>query len=180
MGNYTSMVGAVRIKTEFKELANHFATYMYEELKKDEESYPFVKEFFQTERADWIPNNNPLDKWFFDETFFKNHMDGDVWYFSSNLKNYKDKQTGLSPIESFFANILENIATEIFLLEIASDDFDGVCQYAFSDNGKIKMVNYIDLIPSSHFSYGGYLPEEEKIDVFERFKKSNQLHLLNK
>ena len=42
---------------------------MKNETKRNEEKYSFVKEFFKTERADWIPNNNPL-RIYFNEKFF--------------------------------------------------------------------------------------------------------------
>ena len=36
-------------------------------------------------------------------------MEKDILYFKSDLKNYIDRNTGLTPVESFFKNILENI-----------------------------------------------------------------------
>ena len=52
-------------------------------------------------------------------------MEKDILYFKSDLKNYIDRNTGLTPVESFFKNILENIAEEILLLEKNSDDWIG-------------------------------------------------------
>lgn len=180
MGNYTSLVGAVKIKDEYKDLVVKFANYEYSDYmendsKRNEEKYFFVKEFFKTERADWIPNNNPL-RGYFDEKFFKNRFENGIWYFSSYLKNYEDETTGLSPIQSFFENILENVGEEILLLEISPDYHCAIAQYDFSDEKKIIQVNYIDLERDTTPTYGWVSgEEEERIDVFESYKRKNKL-----
>lgn len=86
-------------------------------------------------------------------------MEKDILYFKSDLKNYIDRNTGLTSVESFFKNILENIAEEILLLEESSDDYMSVNQYSFSlkKDPKIIKVNvtnyenedYRSLIPPS-------------------------------
>lgn len=182
MGNYTSLVGAVRIKDEYKGLVTKFANYEYSdymenETKRNEEKHSFVKEFFKTERADCIPNNNSLSR-YFDEKFFKNRFQNGIWYFSSDLKNYEDEITRLSPIQSFFENILENIVEEILLLETSSDYRSAIAQYNFSDDKKIIQINYIDLERDTTPSYGHiYEEEEDRVDVFESYKQINNLRI---
>lgn len=186
MGDYTSLVGVVRIKEEYKELATKFANYeysdyLYDETKRNEEKYSFVKEFFKTDRADWIPNGDPLGRTFsLDEKHFQNRFENGVWYFSSNLKNYEDEKTGLSPIDSFFINILENIAEEILLLESYPDYHDVIRQYGFSNNGKIVRVNIIDLEPLEYPPFCVSLEniekeKEERIDVYKTYKNEHNL-----
>lgn len=182
MGNYVSLVGAVRIKSEYKDLVTKFANYEYSdymenETKRNEEKYPFVKEFFKTERADWIPNNNAL-KGCFNEEFFKNRFEEGIWYFSSDLKNYIDDITGITPMQSFFTNILENIVEEILLLESSPDYCSCIYQYDFSDERKIKQVNVIDLEGNiSSSSFGHQIEDDDRVDVFEHYKQKNNLNI---
>lgn len=184
MGTYTSLAGAVRIKKEYTDLVSKFANYEYSdymenETKRNEEKYLFVKEFFKTDHADWIPNNNPLST-YFDEEFFKNRFEDGIWYFSSDLKNYEDETTGLSPIQSFFENILENVAEEILLLETSSDYRSAIAQYNFSDDRKIIQINYIDLERNTTPTYGWMAEDEEDIiDAFESYKRKNKLDVYN-
>ena len=92
------------------------------------------------------------------------------------MKNYEDETTGLSPIQSFFENILENVVEEILLLETSSDYCYAIAQYNFSDDRKIIQGNYIDLEGDITPTYGGISGgKEERLDVFEAYKRTNNL-----
>ncbi len=97
----------------------------------------------KTFRSNSIPNNNELQRVFRnEESFFDNRVEKDILYFKSNLKNYINRDTRLTPVESFFKNILENIAEEILLLEENSENYMSVNQYSFSleEGQKIKRL----------------------------------------
>lgn len=88
MGMYTSIRGVVRVKAEYIELAEHFGTCNDEELEKDKLKYPFVREYFKTERAEFILSNGK---------FFSPRVEKDV-FLKSDLKNYEVEKRGGSPI----------------------------------------------------------------------------------
>lgn len=174
LGTYTSIRGVVKVKGKHLKIAEEFS-----KNKLSEQETSFVKEHLKTLRSDSIPNNNELQRVFrYEESFFDNRVEKDILYFKSNLKNYIDHDTGLTPVESFFKNILENIAEEILLLEENSEDYMSVNQYSFSleERPKIKKVNvtnyenedYSSLIPPS---------EPQENDFFREFKKNNNLQI---
>lgn len=82
--------------------------------------------------------------------------------------------------ESFFKNMLENIAKEILLLEVNSEDYMSVNQYSFSNekDPKIKKVNvtnyenedYNSLIPPSEPQENDYFREPKKVSNLQIFK----------
>ena len=136
---YTSIRGVVKVKGEYLKIADEFSK---NALSGQETS--FVKEYLKSFRSNSIPNNNELQRVFRnEESFFDNRVEKDILYFKSDLKNYIDRNTGLTPVESFFKNILENIAEEILLLEENSEDYMSVIQYSFSleKDPKIIKVN---------------------------------------
>lgn len=174
MGTYTSLIGAVKIKEDFRELVYHINNHLEEELEKDKEKYLFVKDFFKTKNVDLIPNNNSLPECFFDEDFFKKRVEGDIWYFSSNLKNYEDENTGLTPIESFFNNILANVATDILILEAHCEMNYFISQHYFiEDNNKI--IEFVNSIQTEPIGAHDNLFKEEQKDIFKEFKIKNGL-----
>ena len=89
-----------------------------------------------------------------------------------------DHNTGLTPIESFVKNILEHIVDEIFLLEINSENYTSVEQYAFSNERepKIKRVNITNY---ENEDYRSLVPptEPQKNDYFREFKEANNLQV---
>ena len=82
-----------------------------------------------------------------------------------------------SILECWF-NILEHIVDEIFLLEINSENYTSVEQYAFSNERepKIKRVNITNY---ENEDYRSLVPptEPQKNDNFQEFKEANNLQV---
>ncbi len=174
MGTYTSIRGVVKVKGEYLKIADEFSK---NKLSGQETS--FVKEYLNTFRNNSIPNNNELQRVFRnEESFFDNRMEKDILYFKSDLKNYIDHNTGLTPVESFFKNMLENIAQEILLLEVNSEDYMSVNQYSFS-NEKDPKIKKVNLTNYENEDYNSLIPpsEPQENDYFREFKKVNNLQI---
>lgn len=182
MGMYTSLRGVVEVKQEYIDLARILSNRDYESNQKTVDSkYPFVKEYFKTDRSESIPSNKELQWPFEDEqNFFKPRVENRLFYFSADLKNDLDKTTRLTPIQSFFKNILENIADRILLLETNYEEHWTVYQYNFS----MEIINTIEMINQTNkedeYSYGWVEREKsESIDIFEEYKRENRLRIFD-
>lgn len=94
MRTYTSIRGVVKVKGEYLKIADEFSK---NALSGQETS--FVKEYLKSFRSNSIPNNNELQRVFRnEESFFDNRVEKDILYFKSDLKNYIDRNTGLTPV----------------------------------------------------------------------------------
>lgn len=176
---YTSIRGVVKVKCDYVEFAKQFTNHWKGSKKEElENQYSFVREYFKTERSDSIPNGNDLQWQFEDEKeYFTQRVEDDIFYFSSDLKNYYDDETGLTPIESFLTNILEVIVEEICLLETAYEEYETVNQYDFSKD-IINTIEVSNVTNSEKEYFYGTVPEDDK-DIFEEYKVKNSLRVFN-
>lgn len=189
MGTFTSLRGVVEVSPKYLEIAQRFTLYFREdEFASLMVDYPFISEYFKTENTLCIPNDNDLNDVFrHEQEFFRNRLEGNIFYFRSDLKNQVDEMTGLSPVQSFFENILQNISTNILLLETQIDVSRSVDQYNFSTGSprKIERLNTTNTDKDSIFE--GYPQKwtEDEIkdimddDIFEKYKVQNNLEVFS-
>lgn len=178
MSSYTSIRGVVKLKEEFISIAEHIANADYHLISG---KYIFINEYLRTARSTFIPSMNDLQPVFkYESDFFNPRVENDLLFFRSDLKNYIDDSTGLSPIDSFLINIIEIISDEILLLELNNDHNDIVSQFNFSDKttNKIELVNTTN--KDNDFSYLGFAVEDDdNEDIFEEFKLANGLRVFH-
>ena len=120
MGDYTGLVCKIKVKPEYYDLIDYIQNIGIPRsgdmwvgaFKKF--GYPFLKEFSEDARADFIPHGGYIlnENWLciyidHSENYFK---DG-VWFFGCNLKNYADT------IDLFLEKIISEITEEVCFIK---------------------------------------------------------------
>lgn len=181
MGTYTSLRGVVKVKKEYYEFARNIVENGWgnnlDQMKKD---YPFIVKHLKTQRGNSIPNDDKLQDPFEEEqAYFKKKFKDGRFYFSADLKNYRDKLTNVKPIESFIQHILENISEDILLLETNCEDHSDVLQYDFSDEviNQIGIQNYTNEGNEMINFFEENSSTRKENDIFKEYKEKNGLYV---
>ena len=184
MGMYTSLRGIVKVKPEyFNLIQNILENGWCREKWQETEEYSFVDEYLKTEgRVSILHFDNLQDPFDEEQDFFQSKFEDGNFYFSTDLKNYRDYSSNMQPIDSFFKNILEKITEEIIVLETTCEDYSTVFQYGFSNEiiNQIEILNYTnqDNEPSSFLNkWEGSEEVYEINDIFKEYKEENGLDI---
>ncbi|OTZ47851.1 hypothetical protein [Bacillus thuringiensis] len=144
MGMYTGLRAKVKIKEEFAYLADKIAN---QDCSWDElvEEYPFIAEFADKERADFVPSMAPAympDEW---GEYNVNEFDLNtrVWNMVFAIKNYEKE------IDAFMYDILTVIAEKVYHMYYHYEEWDIEKQYTIED-GEVKFVRYLDVYTREH------------------------------
>lgn len=185
MGMYTDLRGAVVLKDEYVEAIK---TYMDDSITDEDydsllEKYPILGQFEEFERGGSGMFGSelflfPLTE---KEELFTPRVEGNVWYFKAEIKNYLELKYDITPYEFFLEKLVPQISKEILLLETRYEDFESFAQwYLDTNNNKIK-VNTIQFDePIYNYTYS-YSPDSvyqtNNKDMFEKFKAEHGLEI---
>lgn len=180
MGMYTSMRGAVTLKSEFVSVIK--ALMNEETSDKDYNSlisqYDFLEKWENVERGSIYMLGGELFQFPLSEKeeLFQHRLVGNTWYFTSCIKDYIDDRIGKSPFDVFLEDVLPSIVEEILILETASEaeqEF-GFRQWYLDKQANSIVSNFIYFEEWDHSSFEPIRIRTNK-DIFEDFKKAHGL-----
>ncbi|MED4456152.1 hypothetical protein [Metabacillus fastidiosus] len=146
----TAFRGKVIIKDQYKELVELINN---NEWEKAEVKFPFVQEYTKVNENKKIPFSkneieNALEEdgflylyfhsgtWDEDHEYFTN-LDGNVWSFIADVKDYLDPEHNIAPISSFIQIILSEVAIKIIKLEKWYPEYDLPIDLKIDENAKL-------------------------------------------
>lgn len=184
---YTDLRGAIVLKNEYIEVIKNYIDSSISDSDYNLllEKHLILKQFDEFERGGSGMFGSEL--FFFPltekEDLFTPRVEGNVWYFKAEIKNYLDPKYDITPYEFFLEKLVPQISKEILLLETRYEEFERFGQwYLDANNNKIKenIIQFDEPIYSYTYSYS---PDSEhqtnNKDMFEKFKAEYGLEIWN-
>lgn len=184
MGMYTDLRGAVVLKNEYVEAINSYIDDSINDEGYDSllEKYPILEQFDEIDRGGSGMFSQKLDFYPLIEKqeLFNFRVEGNIWYFKSHIKNYRDDKYFVTPYEFFIETLIPLISKEILILESYYEGYDDYFDQWYIDLDGMKIKRNIIKFEYDDRPYGSNsIPKLNNHDMFEKFKNEHGLEIWN-
>ncbi len=179
---HTDLRGAVVLKDEYVEAIK---TYMDDSITYEDddlllEKYPILEQFEEIERGG--SGMFGLELFYYPLTekqeLFTPRVEGNVWYFKAEIKNYLDPKYDITPYEFFIDTLIPLISEEILLLETQHEECEDYFDQWYLDSDGGKMQRNIIKFEYDERPYGfNSVPKLNNKDMFKKFKTEHGLEI---